>query len=227
MKKNHYFKKSTLTAIIILTLASVSFAQEDNNAKHYSDIRVLGGMNLGSLTSEGTKLTLIDSVVHSSNVDAQIGYQGGLSFTYGNRFYISPGVWYTKFTLNTQFIDDTQNNDDFDFEAESTLSMISIPVRFGFRFINPQDEDIFNMRLFGGVVGQHVISVNTVGDSEVKLDKDNYENLVMSATAGLGVDILFFFVDLGYDLGLTNFEKSNTKSRHNSMFLNVGAKFKL
>jgi hypothetical protein len=41
------------------------------------------------------------------------------------------------------------------------------------------------------------------------------------------VDILFFFVDLGYDLGLTNFEKSNTKSRHNSMFLNVGAKFKL
>ncbi len=222
-----YLVKGTFAAFIILTIQSTSFAQSTQSSGHFSDIRVFGGLNLSSLSTEGTQITLIDSVIHTKGVDAELGYQGGISFTYGNHFYVSPGLWYTKFTLNSFLIDETQNNDDVDFETQSNISMISIPIRFGFRFINPQDENILNVRLFGGFTGQHVLSVNTSGDSEIKLDKDDYENLIVSGTAGLGVDVLFLFLDLGYDLGLTNFEKSNDKSRHNSMFINLGAKFKL
>lgn len=228
MKKNKLkFIKGTLVAIIMLAVKSVSFSQDNGGKDHFSDIRVFGGINIGSLSNDGTEFTLIDSVVHSKGLDAQIGYQGGLSFTYGNHFYVSPGLWYTKFTVNSYLFNETQNNDDVDFEKESSISMLSIPVRFGFRFINPNDENIFNVRLFGGFTGQHVLSVSSSGDSQIQIDKDDYENLMVSATAGLGVDVLFLFMDLGYDLGLTNFEKSSNKSRHNSMFVNIGAKFKL
>jgi hypothetical protein len=71
------------------------------------------------------------------------------------------------------------------------------------------------------------MSVSASGDEEIQISKDDYEDVILSATAGLGVDVLFLFMDLGYDLGLTNFEKSNSKSRHNSMFVNVGARFKI
>jgi len=40
------------------------------------------------------------------------------------------------------------------------LSAISVPLKFGFRLINPEDEDIFNVRIFGGFDGHHILSVN-------------------------------------------------------------------
>lgn len=228
MKKPiHHLASCLMVAFSLLNICSPSFAQSNENSGHFTDIRVFAGINLSSLTSEGTQFTLIDSVIHKNGIEAELGYQGGVSFTYGNHFYISPGLWYTKFTLNSFLFDESQNNDEPDFEAESNISMISIPIRFGFRFIDPQSENILNVRLFGGFTGQHVLSVHNSGDSEAKKDKDDYENLVVNGTAGLGVDVLFLFLDLGYDLGLTNFEKSNDKSRHNSMFINVGAKFRL
>jgi hypothetical protein len=211
----------------MLTLQLTSTAQSNQNSGHFSDIRMFGGINLSSLSSDGTQITLVDSVIHSNSVDAQLGYQGGVSFTYGNHFYVSPGLWYSKFTLNSYLIDESQPDNDIDFEKESNISMLTIPIRFGFRFIDPNSSNIFNIRLYGGVTGQHVLSVDTSGDPEIELDKSDYEDIVVNATAGLGVDVLFLFMDIGYDLGLSNFEKSNSNSRHNSMFVNVGAKFRL
>jgi hypothetical protein len=226
MKKNNWIK-GTFLGMLVVVAPFVGYSQ--NNEGHFTDIRVFGGVNLSSLSSEGTQLTLVDSIIHEKGVDAELGYQGGVSVTFGNHFYISPGIWYTKFTVNSFLIDDDPKTtyDDVNFEKESSITMLTLPVRFGFRFINPQSENIFNVRLFGGVTGQHILSVSTSGDSEIELDKDDYENVVVSATGGLGVDVLFLFMDLGYDLGLTNFEKSSNKSRHNSMFVNLGVKFKI
>ncbi len=224
--KNYIKKlpKVLLLSAAVLIVSKFSVAQ--SNEGHYKDIRLFGGVNLSSLSTDGTEITLVDSIIHKKGFEAEVGYQGGLSFTYGNHFYISPGIWYTKFTVNSYlFKEGNDNKDKPDFENESSISMLSIPVRVGFRFINPEAEKIFNMRIFGGITGQHILSVNSSGDAESELTKDDYENLMVSATAGLGVDILFLYMDLGYDLGLSNFQKANTNSRHNSMFVNVGVKF--
>lgn len=216
--------KALVFATYGLVISNLSFGQ--NEGGHFKDIRVFGGMNLSSLSNEGTQITLVDSIIHKKGFEAEIGFQGGVSMTYGNHFYISPGLWYTRFTVNSYlFKAGNDNSDKPDFENTSIISMLSIPVRVGFRFINPEAEKIFNMRIFGGITGQHILSVNSSGDAESELTKDDYENLMVSATAGLGVDILFLYADLGYDLGISNFQKADSKSRHNSMFFNVGVKF--
>ncbi len=224
MKKT--LKMAALACLIGSAGIQTSNAQ-DGAAEHFKDLRIFGGINIGSVTTEGTRFTLINSVAHKKSIEGQIGVQAGLSMTFGNHFYISPGIWYGTHTSNTFLIEEDKDNNDVDFEKETTLSTIAIPVRLGFRFINPNAENIFNIRLYGGVTGAHVIGVSHKGDSEIKLDEKDFEKLMVAATGGVGVDVLFFFLDVGYDLGLTGYEKNVDKSRHNSMFANLGVKFKI
>lgn len=221
------------TSMIMATALLIGFAglntanAQSEGGDHFKDIRIFGGVNVGSVSTEGTRFTIVNGKDHKKSIEGQLGYQGGLSMTIGNHFYISPGLWYSTFTSNTFLIEEGKENDDIDFEKETTISTIALPVRLGFRLINPNTENIFNIRIYGGVTGAHVLSVNHKGDDEIKLSEKDFETLFVSGTAGLGVDVLFFFLDAGYDIGLTGYEKNADKSRHNSMFVNLGVKFKI
>jgi hypothetical protein len=219
--------KMAALACLIGTIGMQNTNAQDGGSEHFKDVRIFGGINIGSVTTEGTRFTLVDSSLHAKSIDGQLGYQAGISMTFGNHFYVSPGIWYGTYTSNTYLIEEGKDNNDIDFEKETTISTIAVPVRLGFRFINPNAENIFNIRIYGGITGAHVLSVNHKGDDEIKLDEKDFEKLLVSATGGVGVDVLFFFLDAGYDLGLTGYEKNADKSRHNSMFVNLGVKFKI
>lgn len=96
--------------------------------------------------------------------------------------------------------------------------------------IDPEVEDLFNVRIFGGFDGQHVLSVNHTEKSG-KVDdisKDDFNNLIISADLGMGIDLFIFYVDLGYQIGLTPvYTTGDNHATANTFYTNFGLRLKL
>ena len=155
--------------LFLFALFAISFSTQ---AQHF-DIRAYGGFNILQLTSDEGN-SLIDDILHQRTVSGRPGYQFGASLTFGDRFFIQPGFQYSTGTtkvVNENTITGTE------FTDETTISMISVPLKIGVRMIDPETENIFNVRAFAGFNGAHVMSVNHSINSgaEGNLDKDDYE----------------------------------------------------
>lgn len=189
------------------------------------DLRAFGGFNILQLTSDnGT--SLIDGAQHQRSISGRPGAQFGLAATFGKRFYVQPGVNWGMYT--TQEVN-TNSTNNTNYEDQTTISTIAVPLRFGVRVIDPETENIFNVRLFGGIVGSHVTSVNHKEKSG-KIDdykKEDFTNMIMSADFGMGIDLAFLFVDAGYHMGLSPVFRGGDNAKANSFYVNAGLRIRL
>lgn len=210
--------RATFIAIIgIATSISLS-------AQHF-DIRAYGGVNVLQLTSDqGT--SLIDGVLHNRSVSGRPGFQYGAAVTFGDQFYVQPGIQFT--TLSTTVTNENTTT-GAELTDETTLSIISVPLKFGVRLVPPDAENWFNVRLFGGFDGHHVTSVDhgTNHPSTGDLDEDDYTNMILNADFGMGIDVLFLFVDAGYQLGLTPVHTGGDGAKSNAFYANLGLRISL
>lgn len=209
----------TINLLVLSLLLSIgtSYAQS-------FDIRAYTGMNILQLSSDnGT--TLLNGVLHHKTVSGRPGYQFGAALTFGERFYVQPGIQYT--TLSTK-ITNANTVTGTEFTDETSLKIFSIPLKAGIRLIDPKTENIFNVRLFGGLDGYHILSVNH-SDNSGNLDEittDDYSNLIVNADFGIGVDILFFYLDMGYQIGLSPVHSGSDKAKANSFYSNIGLRLR-
>ena len=172
-------------------------------------------------TDQGT--SLIDGVLHNRSVSSRPGYQFGVAVLFGERFYIQPGFQWT--TVSTKVVNENDVT-GAELTDETTISMISVPLRVGFRLIDPEVENIFNIRVWGGFDGHHVTSVDhsvnnpNTGD----IDDGDYSNLIVNADFGLGIDVLFFFIESGYQLGISPVYTGGDQAKANSFYANLGVR---
>ena len=211
-------KKISFTILILVLAVSTSIAQN-------FDVRVYGGVNFLQLSSD-KGVSMIDGTLHHTTVSGRPGYQFGAAVTFGERFYVQPGVQYS--TLSTKVVNENSVSGD-EFTDETNLNVISVPLKIGFRLINPETENIFNVRVFAGVDGHHVLSVkHSEKSGEIDdITTDDYNNLIMNADFGLGVDILFFYLDVGYQLGLTPVHSGADNAKANAFYSNLGIRISL
>ena len=209
-------KRFTLAVLVILLGFSTSFAQS-------FDIRAYAGMNVLQLTTDkGT--SIIDGVLHQRNVSGRPGYQFGAAVTFGERFFVQPGIEFA--TLSTKIVNKNTSKGT-ELTDETTISVFSVPLKMGFRLIDPETENIFNVRIFGGFAGHHITKVNhsTKSGSLADITKDDYTNLIMNADFGLGIDVFIFYLDVGYQLGLSPVHSSGDLAKANSFYTNLGFRF--
>lgn len=211
-------KTISLTILILVLAISTSIAQN-------FDIRVYGGVNFLQLSSD-EGVSMIDGTLHHKTVSGRPGYQFGAALTFGERFYVQPGVQYSG--LSTKIVNKNSVTGN-EFTDETMLKVISVPLKIGFRLINPETENIFNVRVFAGVDGHHVLSVKHSEKSDAidDIDADDYNNLIMNADFGLGIDILFFYLDVGYQLGLTPVHSGADNAKGNTFYSNLGIRISL
>jgi hypothetical protein len=209
-------RKFTLIALMSLFAITATFAQS-------LDIRAYGGMNVLQLTTDkGT--SLIEGVLHHRNVSGRPGYQFGAAVTFGERFFVQPGIEWA--TISTKIVNKNSQTGN-ELTDETSLSMFSVPLKFGYRFIDPEQENTFNVRIFGGFDGHHITKVNHTTKSGAfgDITKDDYTNLIMNADFGMGIDIFIFYIDLGYQLGLSPVHSSGDLAKANSFYANLGLRF--
>jgi len=209
---------------IKLSLAAIllSFGAIAQNDGHVFDIRGYGGVSVLQITSDNNS-SLINGVLHDRRVTGRPGMQAGLSLTYGNRYFIQPGFQWSKIStkiVNENTVDGTELTD------ETSLNVISVPLKVGMRLMDPRKENLINLRLFGGIDGYHVTSVSHSNKSGAfdDITSDDYSNLIINADFGLGLDVWFLFLDAGYQLGLTPVHSSGDNAKANSFYANLGFK---
>jgi len=206
-------KKISLTLFAIVLAFGVSYGQ------HF-DIRAYGGFNVLQLTSDqGT--SLIDGVLHNQKVSGRPGGQFGAALTFGSRFYVQPGFQYA--IISTEVVNENSVTGD-ELVDQTTINTISVPLKVGFRLIDPETENLFNVRVFGGFDGSHVISVDhsTKSNGIDDIEASDFSNLIVSADFGLGIDIFIFYIDMGYQLGLTPVYTGGDDSKANAFYSNIG-----
>ena len=142
---------------------------------------------------------------------SKIGYQLGADLQIGNRFYVQPGVQ-VEFAKNA--IDDLVGGGETDF----TRTNLRIPVMVGYAF--GQIDGNFAARIFTGPNASFVLN----GKLEEDDVKDDLKSAVFGWNVGAGLDFSILFVDLGYQVGLSEvFENGlDNDSKNNRFYANVG-----
>ncbi len=230
IKPNSHFKTFFMKGLLYKTLlfsmlivSQAGYAQDaETTSKGYGDFRIYGGLN--STSGTGFK-DFVDGAIHDHSVSGQLGYTVGISGTFGNHFYLAPGLYYSAQKTETTTTEAGNLPGAASFKGKTTINSINLPIRVGFRLLDANHSGIFNLRLFGGVVGSHVLGVSHEGDDEIKVSKDDFNDFMISTQFGFGIDILIAFVDFGYDLGMTDFYKLEGTQKSNQFFINAGVRF--
>lgn len=209
--------------LISLTIAMLTFSNSFAQESHIFDIRAYAGLSIMQLSSDNTN-TLIDGIMHERSVTGRPGTQFGASLTFGNRFFIQPGFQYSL--LSSKIINKNTVTGD-ELTDETTLNIVSVPLKVGLRLIDPTTENLINIRLFGGIDGHHVTQVkhSTKSNSLDQIDASDYSNLILNADFGLGLDVWILYVDLGYQLGLTPVHSGGDNAKASAFYTNFGLRF--
>lgn len=192
----------TRLLIVLLSVSAMSFAQFKPHI----------GMNWSLLSSEPQDFTK----------EGRAGFVIGAGFKFGESFYFEPGVQYSN--LGTTLI----NKADQNISNQSYVQTIRIPVMGGFDFMD--SDSPFNLRVFTGPSLSLVMGVNTENSAAASSDtpdgKEHYANAIWGWNVGAGMDILFVYVEVSYELGMTDFYSTEspgfTGIKNNAVFITAG-----
>ncbi len=155
---------------------------------------------------------------------SEVGFTFGVDVMFGSRVYGQGGLHYET----------TKNSLHPDAGGSSSLkvSKVRIPLLLGYKLFDSDTDHFFNIRAFTGPNVSLVTSVDD-GESPLGINKDDFKSSVFGWNAGVGVDILVFFVDLNYQFGLSEvFEDLDIQgiegqnSKNNIFYLNAGLRLK-
>jgi len=194
-------KKLILSTVLLLGISLISFSQ--------TTAKVAFGINSSRLNTDNGAW---------SN-EARIGWQAGGSWLMGNKFYVEPGVYWATISSNMVHKDSTLLSFD------SKINMFRIPVFAGYHLVGNASDSFFNLRVFGGPSMSFITSVT---ESEA-LKKDDFSKVLWGVDAGVGINVWWLFLDMGYEWGLNNVyshdEHGTAKAK--AFWANLGIRFKL
>ncbi len=178
-------------------------------------IRPYAGINSARITEDFEDI----------NWQSQMGYQAGIDFQIGGRLYLQPGLQWEL--IRTNF--DPQNPIP-GLDTEFRASHIRIPLIVGINALPLESGKLFNFRLYTGPDVAFTVSNSDHSFLGVEINDDTYNRLHWSWNGGLGFDILFLFVDVGYKFGISEYfnqDNVTNPARTNVFFANVGMRFTL
>ncbi len=148
------------------------------------------------------------------------GLQIGMHLMIGSQFFVQPGIQYVS-SKSDLVVVGTSNSD-----YTLTTNSLRVPVVIGYRFSDPASEPLLNVRLFGGLAANFPLSAsfNEDGLEDVDLGPAN-----LAITAGAGLDISIFFIEAGYDVGVSNVfddEDFEVDAKQNQFQVNAGVRLK-
>lgn len=177
----------------------------------------------------GINLSNVSSSPNGVKTSAKTGYQFGGSMMFGNRLYLSPGIYY--YQQVTEFVIDNPDGSTTAIVSDEKIAGVKIPVLLGLRLIDPSSDPLLNVRVFAGPS----VLFNTknkfskgFGNDEIRWKKNSWGGQV-----GAGVDLAFLFAEVGYEFGLSSTYEGDAASenfkdvKHNTFVFNVGLRFPL
>lgn len=158
----------------------------------------------------GTNFSVLTKPPEGFDIAAKAGYQFGAGVLIGDKFYVEPGIQFVRnsrtFTAESEEIKVDQN-------------FVKVPVYLGYHLLGHESGPVA-LRIFAGPAVSFAGKLKKGSDqiTEDDLKKGNW-----MVDAGLGLDILFLFVEANYEYAFTKyFESDDYDSNHSGFNINVG-----
>jgi hypothetical protein len=198
--------KNIFLTILLSSLAITGFAQ--------LELKPAFGINAARFDSDPVFSDGADSILTSSRA----GYQAGASLAIGRKLYVEPGIFYTR------LVQDMAPSDVEKTEFVYSADYIRIPVNFGFRFIG-NTTSFASLKIF---VGPSMFIPVGVKENDYPVAKEDIKSPQFDFSAGAGLNIWLFFLDVSYGWGLTpQYKDDPIEAKMQAFYANLGFRFKL
>jgi len=166
----------------------------------------------------GANFSYFSEDLKDTDLEGNVGFQVGLDLRIGDRFYLSPGVYYARTSNRVEIIDAGELGE---VSVDFVTNGLRVPFVVGAKVI---DSEEFGLRLFGGGTANLLFG----SDDELEDIPDlTIEDNNWSLSAGAGLDIgRLLTIDLRHDWGMSDFfELTAEKNRQNVFYLSAGVRF--
>jgi len=168
------------------------------------ELKGFGGLNFANLSSPPDGAT----------IDASTGYQFGGGVLIGDKFYAEPGI---QFVRHVRAV--SADVEEFNLK----INYVKVPVYAGYHLLGHESGPLA-LRIFGGPA---VAIAGKISEGEEQISKDDLNNANWLIDAGVGVDILFLFVEFNYEYAFNDFFTDGgifgtPDSKHHGFYLNAG-----
>lgn len=181
--------------------------EESSNKKEHkrvSDFKIYGGVS--------TSIILLSNSAYESAYAA--GYLLGVSYRKGRLGYWEIGLNYNNSTVS---LDDADVNV---LEDNMAIRQLEVPLSAGINLLSATRR-VLGVRLFGGVVPGYIVGI---GDNPFNLDADDFNRFQLAGRVGAGLDVLFLFLEVGYQYGFIDVLKDQD-SNLSQVDLRLGLRF--
>ena len=149
-----------------------------------------------------------------------VGWNFGASYKRGKFFYWELGGRYNNPVYNLD--DATKSSDSTSFlDGIFSVRNIDIPLTVGINLLSATDR-IVGLRVFVSAVPSFAIGV---GGNDLDISMDNINTFNIYGQAGVGVDVLFLFVEVGANYGFQDLFENHSPSNPYQVYVNLGFRF--
>ena len=136
------------------------------------------------------------------------GFQIGVFVRIGKKFYLQPELYYS--TQGGVFESNTT-----DWQQKVSIGSLDLPLLVGFKLLNTK---AVNLRILAGPLASFVVnkSVKDAGGVLGPIENADINSINWAVQLGAGLDVLFFTLDVRYQIGLNNMIKEIENSTINS-----------
>jgi hypothetical protein len=160
----------------------------------------------------GTNFSTLTKPAEGSDVKANAGFQFGAGVLIGDKFYVEPGI---QFVRNSKTFSVENVTEDITFSQ----NFVKIPVYAGYHLLGHESGPVA-LRIFAGPA---VSVAGKIKKGEDQIDKEDIKNALWLADVGVGVDILFLFVELNYEYSFNKYWTDDAlDSSHTGFLINAG-----
>ncbi|MBO3117443.1 PorT family protein [Winogradskyella sp. DF17] len=214
--------KLSFSFLVLISFSNLSFAQDNSSQndevqqkkerKAKSSYKISAGVNFNNL-----------SVDAADNLESKtdVGYNLGISYKRGRFFYYEIGARYNQRAFEVLDSNDPANIMTNDLK----VSAFDVPLTAGINITSFADR-LIGLRVFIGAVPSFTLNKDV---DRTGLEKDDIEDIMFYGQGGIGIDIAFFFVEIGYNYGFTgiinDIENLSSKFNPNQAYFNLGFRF--
>ncbi len=171
----------------------------------------------------GANFSNVTKSADGTSTQAKLGGQLGASLLIGNKLHVMPGI--ALFSRSTEY------SVAGDVNTDQTVNGVMIPILIGYRIFDATEKPFFNFRLWTGP-SLMFLTTTKLDDSDFN-EAIDWKSNQWGYQIGAGLDIAIFFVDFGYEVGLSNTGEAKsglsgvTDIKSNTFLINAGVRLSL
>ena len=149
------------------------------------------------------------------DVNSGTGYHFGVAWETSGFFYWQFGLRYSeaKYGFRTK----ATSRDTGDLKVQS----LNIPITAGINFLS--FAKIVSLRVFVSAIPSFTLGVS---DNDFNVNKDAVNSFIFYGQAGIGVNVAFLYLDLGYNYGFGSLMENSVSSTHpGQAYFSLGIRF--